>query len=65
VIRKTPAYRLTADESGVQLEVNDAFWNEKIIDTGTGTTQLDFNIAQVVQEIRAALYYIATKGTRH
>lgn len=59
-----PAYRITADRDGLVLTVNEEFWNDTIV-AEDGTTQLDINVSQVVQEIRAALYYVATVGTRH
>jgi hypothetical protein len=62
---KRTAYRVEAARDGVQLTIDDTFWNDTVVSPRDGTTQLDVNIAQVVQEIRAALYYIATDGTKH
>lgn len=57
------AYRLSADRDGIQLTVDETFWDETFLEGGTSA--LDHNISTVVAEIRAALYYIATSGTRH
>lgn len=59
------AYRLSASREGVHIEFMDGnFFNNDIIDR-KGTTALDINIAQVVQEVRSALYYIGTDSTAH
>jgi len=57
-------YRVAVDESGIRVEFDEYFWNDTVIDD-KGTTALDFNIAQVLQEIQTALYYIGTTGTKH
>jgi len=54
-----------ADRDGLRLSVDENFWNDRIVRPQDGTTQLDLNIASVVQEIRTALYYVATDGTKH
>lgn len=58
-------YRVSVDRSGLQLEVDEDFWDDTVVDHKKGHTALDINIAQVIQEIRAALYYIGTEGTAH
>lgn len=58
-------YHLLVDHNGVTLALNETFWDDTITDATTGTTALDRNVAQVVQEIRAALYFVATEGPRH
>ncbi len=60
-----PAYRVSASREGVELSIDENFWNDEVVEAATGTTALDHNIATVCAEIRAALYYIATDGTRH
>ena len=59
------SYRVQADRDGLRLSVDENFWNDRIVRPQDGTTQLDLNIASVVQEIRTALYYVATDGTKH
>ena len=58
-------YRLTVSRSEVEIEfIDEHFWDNKIIDE-KGTTLLDHNIASVLQELRAALYFLGTDLTRH
>jgi hypothetical protein len=62
---RNPKYRLHATRAGVRLDfLDEHFFDNRIIDE-KGTTALDHHIAAVVQEIRAALYYLATDGTKH
>ena len=58
-------YRLTVSRAEVEIEfIDDHFWDNKVIDE-KGTTTLDHNIASVLQELRAALYYLGTDFPRH
>jgi hypothetical protein len=43
----------------LQIELDENFFDNKIVRTD-GTTQVDVNIATLCQEIRTALYYLAT-----
>lgn len=54
------SYRVEANREGLELSIDENFWDETIIDT-EGTSNLDLNIATICQEIRAVLYYIATR----
>lgn len=59
------SYRVSADLSGIHVEFLDGnFFDNTVVDK-KGTTVLDYNIAQVTQEVRAALYYLGTDGTAH
>lgn len=64
---KPTRYRVSANRDELHLELDDkTFWDNTIVITKDGTqTQLDINIASVLEEIRAALYYIGTEGTKH
>lgn len=60
-----PAFRISADYEGLNLSLDSEFWNDTIVNPQDGTTALDHNIATVIQEIRAALYYVGTTGRPH
>ena len=63
--KRRSQYRITVSRSEVHIEfLDEHFWNNTILDE-KGTTSLDLNIASVVQEIRAALYFVGTDTTRH
>lgn len=62
--RRKPSYRLAADRSGLQLSLDENFWNDTVVRCD-GTTALDNNIETIIQEIRAALYVVGTNGTNH
>jgi hypothetical protein len=58
-------YRIAADRSELRIHFDEHFFNDAIVNPKDGTTALDINIAQVVQEVRAALYFIGTDGIQH
>lgn len=53
------AYRIVAGRNGIHVEFDDHFFNNEVV-RRDGTTQVDVNVAALCQEIRTALYYIAT-----
>jgi hypothetical protein len=55
---KAPRFHLSADRSGLQLTFDDTFWNDAVRASDRAST-LDYNIAYIVEEIRAALYTVA------
>ena len=58
-------FQVTVNRAGVAVEfLDENFFDNTILDD-KGTTSLDFNIAQLVQEVRAALYFVGTEGTKH
>lgn len=57
-------YAIRADRSELHVRFDDHFFDNTILDA-QGTTVLDRNIAAVIQEIRAALYYVGTDTTPH
>lgn len=64
---RTPSpshYRISASREELRIEFDDQFFNDAVIDE-KGTTRLDYNIASIVQEVRTALYYVGTDGTKH
>ena len=62
--RKT-RFQVEVSQSGVAIVfLDEKFFDNTIIDD-KGTTSLDINIAQLVQEVRAALYFVGTEGTKH
>lgn len=58
-------YRIIASREGVEIELDENFWNNAVVRPQDGTTALDIYIATLVQEIRTALYFLGTEGTRH
>ena len=63
---KATRYRVSAARDEVRLDIDEqTFWDNTVVVAKDGTTQLDVNIAAVVEEIRAALYYIGTDGPKH
>lgn len=62
---KRSVYRIVAGRDGLRVEFDENFFDNEILKTD-GTSLLDVNIAALCQEIRTALYYIATDGfTKH
>jgi hypothetical protein len=53
------SYRIVAGHEGLQVELDENFFDNAIV-RKDGTTQVDVNIATLCQEIRTALYYLAT-----
>jgi hypothetical protein len=62
---KPTRFSIAIARDEMRLNIDEHFWDDTIVSEKDGTTQLDFNIATVLQEIRAALYYVATDGTKH
>lgn len=62
---KRTAYRIVAGRDGIHVEFDNNFFDNTAV-APDGTSQLDVNIVTLVQEIRTALYYIATEDlTKH
>ena len=59
-LRKGSAYRIVAGQTRLQIEFDENFFNNEILEGGTSLT--DLNIETILQEVRAVLYYIATKS---
>jgi hypothetical protein len=60
VSKRSVSYRLEADRNGLQLTLDETFWPDTTDDEGN--SRLDFNIALVLEEIKAALYYVEHFG---
>ncbi len=60
-LKRSASYVVEADREGLRLSVDETFWPDTTDEEGR--SQLDFHIAQVLAEVRAALYIVATCAT--
>ena len=54
--KRSVSYSIEADRDGVRIELDETFWNDEADEAGG---YLDFKIAQILAEVRAALWVIA------
>ena len=53
-------YRVSASREGFVVEIRPGFWDETVV-RQDGTTALDLHLTGLVQELRSAAYYLASR----